>query len=144
LPQVVNNFKFVTGNNYERVDVNNGQAHLGDQYFTNCAENEDSRGTSPSLKAQFLETLVALQHTLEQSKISLDRQEQTRLDEQYDRVLHWIAGPVMSDYHSSLRNNSCYPGTGRWILECSKVSGWLRDDSPRTSTLWIHGIPGAG
>lgn len=143
-PRVVNNFRFVTGNNYEQVVVNNGQAQLGNQYFTNCAENDEGGGTRPSHKTQFGEKLVALQHALEQAKISLNRLEQTRLDEQFERVLLWIAGPVMSDYHASLRKDSCHPGTGGWILECSKVSGWLRDDSPRTSTLWIHGIPGAG
>lgn len=62
-----------------------------------------------------------------------------------DKVRQWISPTSMSDLHESFRlARSTCPGSGEWILRSEKLEGWKDSDIPTNSTLWLHGIPGAG
>ncbi|OQV01238.1 NACHT domain-containing protein [Cladophialophora immunda] len=75
----------------------------------------------------------------------LKSREESRKAEQLSGIRDWIAGNNTSDSHElALRDREDYAQTGLWITQNEKVSSWLTDDLPRSSILWMHGIPGAG
>lgn len=71
-------------------------------------------------------------------------------DEKYEYVLRWLNAPDAVEIHEDLvtmRNDffkATNVQTGRWIIHDEKVKNWLDLDVPKTSTMWVHGIPGAG
>lgn len=71
-------------------------------------------------------------------------------NQKYEYVLRWINAPTAVEVHEDLvtmRNDffkATSVQTGQWIIHDEKVKGWLDLDVPKTSTLWVHGIPGAG
>lgn len=71
-------------------------------------------------------------------------------DEKYQYVLHWLNAPAAVGIHEDLvtmRNDffkATNVKTGQWIIHDEKVKSWLNLDVPKTSTIWIQGIPGAG
>jgi len=63
----------------------------------------------------------------------------------YSAVLQWFAGAdSLLDHEDTCKVRHEFPTTGHWILKHSKYSTWRMDDVPRTSTVWLNGIPGAG
>ncbi|KIX96919.1 uncharacterized protein Z520_07033 [Fonsecaea multimorphosa CBS 102226] len=83
---------------------------------------------------------------LDDARESLKRREESRRDEQRAAILEWLAaGRSTRDSHERARKaREDYPHTGLWITQNEKVSSWLTDDIPKSSVLWMHGIPGAG
>lgn len=71
-------------------------------------------------------------------------------NQKYEYVLRWINAPTAVEVHEDLvtMRNDFFKATGvqtgQWIIHDEKVKGWLDLDVPKTSTLWVHGIPGAG
>ena len=77
------------------------------------------------------------------SKDQARRNQNAKLDELRD----WIAAADAQAYHNDIcRDRRQYPNSGDWILENTKVTDWLFQDSNRStaSILWINGRPGTG
>ncbi|TLD33782.1 hypothetical protein PspLS_00694 [Pyricularia sp. CBS 133598] len=62
----------------------------------------------------------------------------------------WINAPVViGDHEEQIRvreelEKATKKRMGRWILDHKEVQSWLGPDVPRSSIVWIHGVPGAG
>jgi len=56
------------------------------------------------------------------------------------KIVKWLATTDPSVNHSAAREK-WEEGTGDWFISSTKFSGWF--SRPRSS-LWLHGIPGAG
>ena len=73
-----------------------------------------------------------------------------RAEEKKGFVIQWIAAPKSSLDHESLcairqeEYDATKTWTGRWILDHEEVKAWLAPQVPKTSTLWITAMPGAG
>lgn len=75
----------------------------------------------------------------------LGKLEETNRQERYMSILKWIsAAPTKLDHESACETRRAYPGTARWILQNSDLRNWKEADTPLSSILWLHGIPGAG
>ncbi|EXJ70482.1 uncharacterized protein A1O5_06551 [Cladophialophora psammophila CBS 110553] len=91
------------------------------------------------------EEIRKVQQEVRVAQEKLQRAEEDRRADQLRAVRVWIAGTPISDYHAlALKAREDYPQTGLWVTQHPKVSSWLTDDIPRSSILWMHGIPGAG
>ena len=73
-----------------------------------------------------------------------------RAEERYMFVMQWIsAAAVILDHedHCAVRQeeyNATNHWTSRWILSNEEIEAWLAPQVPKSSMLWINGIPGAG
>ena len=86
-----------------------------------------------------------LEDSLQEARISLEHGEKDRKAMQLRAVQEWIAGYDPTALHErTLQDREEYAQTGIWIKNSEKVANWLNDDLPRSSMLWMHGIPGAG
>lgn len=61
-------------------------------------------------------------------------------------VVAWLSASAntIPDHEKFRRIRAESAGSGRWILQNDKVQNWREMDTPVSSMLWIHGIPGAG
>jgi ankyrin repeat domain-containing protein 50 len=57
-----------------------------------------------------------------------------------ERLLEWLHPPDPSENHREARRKH-QPATGTWLLDSSIFSNWL---DGTISSIWLHGIPGAG
>ncbi|KPM46103.1 hypothetical protein AK830_g426 [Neonectria ditissima] len=85
----------------------------------------------------------------EQLLANVEAQEIERKHRQYLDIIRWLHSPGVGepekDYHDQfLRVRAEYPETGKWILKEKEVRGWIEDEIPKHSALWIHGKKGAG
>lgn len=79
------------------------------------------------------------------AKSSIEKDEMRRKTERLSAIQEWIGGSHPGVIHEMLLNvRNDYPRTGKWVETYATVSSWINDDLPRSSTLWMHGIPGAG
>ncbi|KAL1850978.1 hypothetical protein Daus18300_012712 [Diaporthe australafricana] len=71
-------------------------------------------------------------------------------EEKYEHVLRWLNAPFTGEIQEDLATmrNDFFEATniqtGQWIITNEKVKNWLDLDVPKTSIIWVHGIPGAG
>ncbi|KAF8242728.1 hypothetical protein K440DRAFT_671146 [Wilcoxina mikolae CBS 423.85] len=56
-------------------------------------------------------------------------------------TLRWLSRIPYRQHHLKAREGRV-ENTGQWLLEHEKFSSWKQ--SEKSSTLWLHGIPGAG
>jgi hypothetical protein len=78
--------------------------------------------------------------------VQLQKQEEAESHRLYLAVLGWFsaAQSTVLDHHKYRDIRKKYAGSGHWILENEKVQNWMELDTPVSSLLWLHGIPGAG
>ena len=75
----------------------------------------------------------------------LEKREKIEHEEKYMAVRKWLSGAESSlDHEDACSAWHQYPGTGKWILKNEHIQNWREASSPRDSSLWINGIPGAG
>lgn len=75
----------------------------------------------------------------------LEKREKQEQEEKFMAAIKWISGAHACLDHEDARSaRQEYPGTGKWILKKEKVRNWREAPSPRDSSVWINGIPGAG
>lgn len=63
---------------------------------------------------------------------------------QLQQVLSWLE--ASQDEHEDVLDdliNHCHPGSCDWLLEHTKMKGWIRQTSDQ-SVLWLKGKPGSG
>lgn len=76
----------------------------------------------------------------------LNHQEDEELKRKQGETLRWFsaASTTIKDHERfrGIREDSA--GNGSWILRNEKVMNWIELETPESSILWIHGIPGAG
>lgn len=81
-------------------------------------------------------------------QVFLKQLEQLAEDERrqkFARLLQWISGANSTgDHEDQCQVRQDIPHTGKWLLKHPRYVEWRQDDVPRSSTLWLHGIPGAG
>ncbi|KAH7336622.1 hypothetical protein BKA65DRAFT_37368 [Rhexocercosporidium sp. MPI-PUGE-AT-0058] len=91
--------------------------------------------------AQIRETRAEREYVRNQFTMAEEaRQQQRRID-----LIAWISAtnPVL-DHEAAISVRSSYPGSGKWLLQESKMKTWLDHTRASTPILWMHGIPGAG
>ena len=71
--------------------------------------------------------------------------ENDKADTRYLGIQEWLR-PVdaLADHVNVTQHWKEFPRSGEWIFNYVKYSTWRTDDVPRSSILWLHGIPGAG
>ncbi|KAF2489858.1 hypothetical protein BU16DRAFT_566956 [Lophium mytilinum] len=57
------------------------------------------------------------------------------------KILDWISVVPHADHHSYVQEKRA-KGTGKWFLSRAEYREWR--ESTASTTLWLHGIPGAG
>jgi len=57
------------------------------------------------------------------------------------KIIKWLATTDPNSNHSAARQK-WEPGTGDWFLSSHQFAQWFQPGKP--SSLWLHGIPGAG
>jgi hypothetical protein len=69
-----------------------------------------------------------------------------RRNDNYSSVLEWLApsANTVIEHEMLCRERQGFPESGEWLLRNDKVTNWIDGDPPLCSTLWLHGIPGAG
>ncbi|KAK7917257.1 hypothetical protein PG985_010865 [Apiospora marii] len=101
------------------------------------------------LDSQALQVHIQSLQTYQRDReVLLEHQRLQRIDETQRRFLslvNWIA-PADShvDHEQLVAVRESYPGTGNWIIEQQQVKCWIESSIPASSSLWLHGIPGAG
>ncbi|OAP56381.1 hypothetical protein AYL99_09560 [Fonsecaea erecta] len=94
---------------------------------------------------EVLKEIQALELEMQFTRGLLEGEQEARRKRQRSAICEWIAGNSTYDSHErAQRDRRDYAQTGLWIIQNEKVSSWLSDDLPRSSMLWVHGIPGAG
>ena len=79
------------------------------------------------------------------AKSLIEKDETRRKTERLSAIQEWIGGSHPGVIHEMLLNvRNEYPSTGKWVENQATVSSWINDDLPRSSALWMHGMPGAG
>lgn len=127
----------IAGNNYERIDVNDGSAHIGDQYLTHTP-GIDTTLPQPN-------SIGMLTQLLEEAKFSREQYEKAQREKQYAAVRDWIAGQLSVTYQEDCYTvHESYVETGGWILANDKIANWINEDIPQKPIVWMHGVPGAG
>jgi hypothetical protein len=60
------------------------------------------------------------------------------------RILQWMSDTEKLPYlkHHKENKRQILPGTGEWLLKDEIYNYWK--ESPESSLLWLHGIPGSG
>ncbi|KAL9075640.1 MAG: hypothetical protein Q9157_003927 [Trypethelium eluteriae] len=81
----------------------------------------------------------------EEDRIRLEEREEERARKKKKSVLDWIAGDESDQGHDAkcTIRESC-PGSGNWILKHEKIENWRDAQTPKFSTAWLNGKPGAG
>ena len=69
-----------------------------------------------------------------------DLQDQLKAEERRG-LLTWLSRIPYREHHD-MAYRDVLPGTGLWLLQKAKFLDWQTSSS--SSTLWLHGIPGAG
>jgi len=125
---------------------------LAQQEQTQHAQEISSQLTDHFLRYQ--DDRVELQRFLysyEDDRIALrtlaQKQEEERNHEQYSKIQQWLSNPGddEQEYHRRWRGaREKFPGTAIWLLNEAKVKGWMDQDDPESSILWVYGIKGAG
>jgi len=65
-------------------------------------------------------------------------------------IIHWIGAPKTILDHESLCQvrqefyDATQRSTAQWILENEDVKAWLSRPVPKSSTIWMNAVPGAG
>ena len=96
-------------------------------------------------RSRIIDGINKLQSNLDQVQQSLKVQEDNRRTDQVRCIREWLAGSAASIYHEAAeRARVDFGKTGSWIINSPEISQWLNDDLPPRSTVWMHGIPGAG
>jgi len=135
------NLQFVAGNVYERIDITDSQAQIGDSYYGSTPSHRSSWDVSSPV----FELLADLQRSLDNTRSLLEQRELSRHKDEYVQVCGWIAPPPVTVYHDkAYQVHLDHRDTGSWILKEDRLQHWMNDDLPRRSVLWMHGIPGAG
>ena len=60
--------------------------------------------------------------------------------ERHNKVLQWLKSSDPSTNHNAARKKY-QPTTGEWFLKSHQYRSWMEG---RISSIWLHGIPGAG
>lgn len=106
---------------------------------------EGDRVTTATHRTELISKLNALSQELHDAHFLLQQAEKQRKDDRLRTIREWIGGSHPGVIHETiLEARADYPRTGKWIETCAAVSSWINDDLPRSSTLWMHGMPGAG
>ncbi|KAK8040668.1 hypothetical protein PG991_000456 [Apiospora marii] len=101
------------------------------------------------LDSQALQVHIQSLHTYRHDReVLLDQEYRQRVDEtqrHFLSLMNWIS-PAEShvDHEQLLSLRECYPGTGDWVLDKPHMKSWIESSIPRSSSLWLYGIPGAG
>ncbi|KAK8073631.1 hypothetical protein PG994_004530 [Apiospora phragmitis] len=101
------------------------------------------------LDSQALQVNIQSLQTYQRDReVLLEEHRLRRIDETQKRFLllmNWIAAAESYvDHEQLLEVSKKHPETGNWILEQQDVKDWIESSIPRSSSLWMHGIPGAG
>lgn len=108
-------------------------------------QHESDRITTNAHRTQITSELGRLSQELHKAQSLLEQAQEQRNAERMSPIQEWIGGSNPGVIHESmLRARADYPETGSWVKNCPEVSSWLNDELPRSSTLWMHGLPGAG
>ncbi|KAK5057581.1 hypothetical protein LTR84_011581 [Exophiala bonariae] len=108
-------------------------------------QHEADRIDTETHRAHLKSELSSLSRELHSAQRLLERAEEERKRERLSSIKEWIGGSNPGVIHAEmLKVRDDYSETGNWIKSSSEVSCWLNDDIPRSSTLWMHGMPGAG
>lgn len=76
----------------------------------------------------------------------IKRKDQEERDKRTAAVKEWLAAaPSNEEDHQMFCNRwKTSKARGSWILRHEKVVNWREAETPRSSLLWLNGIPGAG
>jgi len=101
-----------------------------------------------ALQGDMATTMVAIQdtvnevHTVAKEGIDTAKAILHGIHTQQDsKIIDWLATTDPNSNHSAARQK-WEPGTGDWFLLSDQFSKWFQPSQP--SSLWLHGIPGAG
>jgi len=61
-------------------------------------------------------------------------------NERHDKILNWLKSSDPSTNHNAARKKH-QPTTGEWFIDSPQFIAWIEG---RISSIWLHGIPGAG
>lgn len=87
-----------------------------------------------------LELNVEIKETVLEISEKVDNIHSTLLDGRDSKVLAWLS-PVDTQANHELARSKREPTTGNWFLESRNFVAWTEGTN---TSLWIHGIPGAG
>ncbi|KEF62317.1 uncharacterized protein A1O9_00289 [Exophiala aquamarina CBS 119918] len=113
--------------------------------FLHARQYESDRGTTATHRTELTSKLNALSQELHNAHSLLQQAEEERKAERLHAIQEWIGGNHPGVVHEMiLEARADYSSTGNWVKNYAAVSSWINDDLPRSSTLWMHGMPGAG
>ncbi len=74
-----------------------------------------------------------------------ERSEQDDKRSMVQATLQWLCSTHNTlEFDKAVEARQESPADGSWILQNQKVGNWMMDELPKSSILWMHGIPGAG
>jgi hypothetical protein len=116
--------------------------------FSGLIANLQRHGRLVESQANLVE-FEQLFHQMEMGRAAAEADFQRRNEEEQRHrritVRNWLSAACTDvDQEKGVTTREQSPGSGRWILQNSRIQGWFNQELSSTSLLWINGIPGAG
>lgn len=94
---------------------------------------------------QVLDTLHQYTDLREKLRRDTEYREKDERERNQAEVQKWLAAPSPTHEHEqACGKRKDAEHSGDWLFQKSQVKDWKEKDTPESSILWLHGIPGAG